>query len=158
MKILFRAYFHQKIFQKKFAENLLGPGSGSGSGRFLKSDPNPVKNRPDPQHCLKVSRTVLPGPPILPINSTKNADHIFPLLLLFSAAGPHTFFAAPTLDENFDAAPTFAAAPAPILINTNPAFCLKQNKTITLEAYELFWQFWMILCYETKPVIRKIDR
>jgi hypothetical protein len=55
MKILFRAYFHQKKFRKKLAENLLGSGSGSGtgsgSGRFRKSDPDPVKNRPDPQHC-----------------------------------------------------------------------------------------------------------
>jgi hypothetical protein len=53
MKILFRAYryFHQKKnFRKKLAENLLG--SGSGSGCFRKSDPDPVKNRPDPQHCL----------------------------------------------------------------------------------------------------------
>jgi hypothetical protein len=31
------------------AESLLG--SGSGSGRFQKSDPDTVKNRPDPQHC-----------------------------------------------------------------------------------------------------------
>jgi hypothetical protein len=55
MKILFRAYFHKKqIFRKKLAENVLGSGSGSGtgsgSGRFQKSDPDPVKNRPDPQH------------------------------------------------------------------------------------------------------------
>jgi hypothetical protein len=72
MKILFRAYFHQKIFRKKLAKNLLGSGSGSGtvtrsetgsgtrtgsgsgfgtgSGRFRKSDPDPVKIRPDPQH------------------------------------------------------------------------------------------------------------
>jgi hypothetical protein len=53
MKILFRAYFHKKNFRKKFAENLLGSGSGSGSGRFRKSDPDPVKNRPDPQHWLQ---------------------------------------------------------------------------------------------------------
>jgi hypothetical protein len=26
--------------------------SGTGSGRFRKSDPDPVKNRPDPQHCF----------------------------------------------------------------------------------------------------------
>jgi hypothetical protein len=38
----------KKIVRKKFAENLFR--SGSGSGRFLKSDPDPVKNRPDPQH------------------------------------------------------------------------------------------------------------
>jgi hypothetical protein len=55
MKILFRAYFDQKIFLiKKLAENLLGSGSGSGSGtgsgseRFRKSDPDPDKNRSDP--------------------------------------------------------------------------------------------------------------
>jgi hypothetical protein len=46
MKILFVAYFHQKILGKKFANNLFR----SGSGRFQKSDPDPVKNRPDPQH------------------------------------------------------------------------------------------------------------
>jgi hypothetical protein len=27
--------------------------SGSGSGRFRLSDPDPVKNRPDPQHCTR---------------------------------------------------------------------------------------------------------
>jgi hypothetical protein len=43
MKILFRAYFHQKNFRKKLA----------GSGRFQKSDPDPVKNRPDPKHSQK---------------------------------------------------------------------------------------------------------
>jgi hypothetical protein len=43
--------FIKKIFRKKLAENLLGSGSGSGTGRFRKSDPNPVKIRPDPQHC-----------------------------------------------------------------------------------------------------------
>jgi hypothetical protein len=53
MKILFRAYFHQKHFRKKsWAENLFWSrsGSGTGSGRFRKSDPDPepVKNRPDP--------------------------------------------------------------------------------------------------------------
>jgi hypothetical protein len=43
----------KKISDKKLAENLLG--SGSGSERFQKSDPDPdpVKNRPDPQHWLK---------------------------------------------------------------------------------------------------------
>jgi hypothetical protein len=39
------------MFRKQMAENLLGSGSGSGSGRFRKLDPDPVKNRPDPQHC-----------------------------------------------------------------------------------------------------------
>jgi hypothetical protein len=38
--------FIKKIFRKKSAKNLLG----SGSGRFRKSDPDPVKNRPDMQH------------------------------------------------------------------------------------------------------------
>jgi hypothetical protein len=51
MKILFRGYLHKKKFRKKLAENLLRSGSGSGSGRFRKSDPDPVTNRPDPQHC-----------------------------------------------------------------------------------------------------------
>jgi hypothetical protein len=55
MKIILRAYFHQNSFQ--LAKNLLGSGSGSGTGsrRFRKSypDPDPVKNRPDPQHCCE---------------------------------------------------------------------------------------------------------
>jgi hypothetical protein len=53
MKKLLRAYFHQKIFQKKVGRKLIrsGSGSGTGSGRFRKSDP--VKNRPDPQHCIQ---------------------------------------------------------------------------------------------------------
>jgi hypothetical protein len=38
-----------KISRKKLAENLLR--SGSGSGRFQKKDPYPVKNLPDPQYC-----------------------------------------------------------------------------------------------------------
>jgi hypothetical protein len=33
------------------AENLFW--SGSGFGRFHKSDPDPVRNRPDPQHGFK---------------------------------------------------------------------------------------------------------
>jgi hypothetical protein len=37
------------------AENFLGLGSGSGSRRFRKSAPDPVKNRPDPQHCIAES-------------------------------------------------------------------------------------------------------
>jgi hypothetical protein len=41
MNLLFRAYFHQK----KLAKNLCR----SGSGRFRKSDPDPVKNHPDLQ-------------------------------------------------------------------------------------------------------------
>jgi hypothetical protein len=51
MKILFRAYFHKKNFRKKLAENLLGSGSRSGSGRFRKSDPDPVKNCLGQQQC-----------------------------------------------------------------------------------------------------------
>jgi hypothetical protein len=35
--------FIKKNFRKKLAENLLG--SGSGSGRFRKSDPDPVKKK-----------------------------------------------------------------------------------------------------------------
>jgi hypothetical protein len=49
MKILLEHIFIKQNFRKKLAENLLG--SGFGSGRFRKSDPDPVKNRPDPQHC-----------------------------------------------------------------------------------------------------------
>jgi hypothetical protein len=45
MTELFRAYFRKKLFGGNFAENLFRPGSGC----FRKSDPNPVKNRPDPQ-------------------------------------------------------------------------------------------------------------
>jgi hypothetical protein len=40
--------FIKKNFRKKLAENLLG--SGSGSGRFRKTHPDPVKNLLDPQH------------------------------------------------------------------------------------------------------------
>jgi hypothetical protein len=53
MKILCGAYFIKKISGKKFAENLFRSGSGSesgtGSGRFQKTDSDPVKNCPDPQ-------------------------------------------------------------------------------------------------------------
>jgi hypothetical protein len=41
--------FMKTMVRKKLAENL--SGSGSGSGRFRKSDPDPVKNRPDLQYC-----------------------------------------------------------------------------------------------------------
>jgi hypothetical protein len=34
------------------AEHLLGSRSGTGSGRFRLSDPDPVKNPLDPQHCV----------------------------------------------------------------------------------------------------------
>jgi hypothetical protein len=52
MIILFEHISAKKISRGKLSEILLGSGSGSGtgSGRFRKSVPNPVKNRPDPQH------------------------------------------------------------------------------------------------------------
>jgi hypothetical protein len=50
MKIFLEHILIKKMCRKKSAENLLG--SGSGSGRFRKSDPDPVKNRADTQHCL----------------------------------------------------------------------------------------------------------
>jgi hypothetical protein len=53
MKLLFRAYFHQKNFWKKVGLNLYR----SGSGRFQKSDLDSVKNRPDPQHWFQAHRT-----------------------------------------------------------------------------------------------------
>jgi hypothetical protein len=40
----------KKVFGRNLAENLFR--SGSGSGRLRKSDPDPVKNRPDLQHWL----------------------------------------------------------------------------------------------------------
>jgi hypothetical protein len=46
INILFGAYFRQNISSRNFAENVFR----SGSGRFQKSDQDPVKNRPDPQH------------------------------------------------------------------------------------------------------------
>jgi hypothetical protein len=48
---------HENTFLEHFLsktlllENLLRSGSGSGSGRFQKSDPDPVEKRHDPQHC-----------------------------------------------------------------------------------------------------------
>jgi hypothetical protein len=44
MNILYRAYFHTKISRRNLPENLLR--------RFQKSDPDPVKNRPNPKHCF----------------------------------------------------------------------------------------------------------
>jgi hypothetical protein len=41
-----------KNYIRNLAENLIR-SSGSGFGRFQKSDPDPVKNCPDPQHCSK---------------------------------------------------------------------------------------------------------
>jgi hypothetical protein len=35
-------------------QNLYGLGSGSGPSKFEKSDPDPDKNCPDPQHWLLV--------------------------------------------------------------------------------------------------------
>jgi hypothetical protein len=57
MTIPFRAYFRKTKFRRNLAENLLR----SGSGRFRKSDPDPVKNRPDPQHWCShmLNHTVL---------------------------------------------------------------------------------------------------
>jgi hypothetical protein len=40
----------KKISKKKSANDLLRSGSGTGSGCFQKSDPDPEKNYPDPQH------------------------------------------------------------------------------------------------------------
>jgi hypothetical protein len=37
--------------RRNLIENLFR--SGSGSGLFQKSDPDPVQNRQDPQHCLQ---------------------------------------------------------------------------------------------------------
>jgi hypothetical protein len=48
MRYFLEHIFIKKISRKKLAENLFR--SGSGSGRFKKSDPYPGKNRPDPQH------------------------------------------------------------------------------------------------------------
>jgi hypothetical protein len=50
MNILFRAYFGQQNFVKKILRKFIR--SGSGAGRFRKSDPDPVKNHPYPQHCI----------------------------------------------------------------------------------------------------------
>jgi hypothetical protein len=41
-------WFIKKVSRRKLAENLFG--SGYGSGRFQKSDPDPVKNLSDPQN------------------------------------------------------------------------------------------------------------
>jgi hypothetical protein len=56
MNILFRAYSNQQNFQKKLAKNCCKSESGSGFGCFRKSDQDPVKNLPDPQHCLEFYR------------------------------------------------------------------------------------------------------
>jgi hypothetical protein len=45
-----RIRIRSEFFRRNLAENLYWPGSGSG--RFRKSDPDPVKNRLDQQHCL----------------------------------------------------------------------------------------------------------
>jgi hypothetical protein len=51
MNVLFKAYFRKKkISRRNLDEILLRSGSISGSRRFQKLDPNPVKNHPDPQH------------------------------------------------------------------------------------------------------------
>jgi hypothetical protein len=66
MKILFIAFFIKKNFRKKLAENLLGSGSGCGSGRFRKSDPDPVQNRPDPQLCFQYIKKTVRGRMVQP--------------------------------------------------------------------------------------------
>jgi hypothetical protein len=48
----FGAYTHGQISRRNFAKNLFRSVSGTGLGRFQKSDPDPVKNYSDPQHCL----------------------------------------------------------------------------------------------------------
>jgi hypothetical protein len=50
---LFRAYFGQKNFQKKLVLNFIRVRIRIRNRirPFLKVDPDPVKNRPDPQHC-----------------------------------------------------------------------------------------------------------
>jgi hypothetical protein len=55
MIILFEHISAKKISRGNLSEIILGSGSGTGfgSGRFRKSDPDPVKNQLDPQHCLK---------------------------------------------------------------------------------------------------------
>jgi hypothetical protein len=53
MNLNFRADLHQKkISGRNLAENLYR--SGSRFGRIQKSGPEPVKNRPDPQHCREL--------------------------------------------------------------------------------------------------------
>jgi hypothetical protein len=90
MKILFRAYFHQKIFRKKLAKNLLGSGSGSRnrngsrSGHFQKSDPDPD---PDPQHCRHVTR-LQSGIPVVSIVVVSSAE-VSIAVLVVSIAEPH---------------------------------------------------------------------
>jgi hypothetical protein len=54
MNILFKAFSSRKL-DKYLFRSRSGSGTKSGSGRFQKSDPYPVKNRPDPQHWFKHS-------------------------------------------------------------------------------------------------------
>jgi hypothetical protein len=53
MDILLRAFLPKKNSRRDLDEHLYR----SGSCRFQKSDPDPVQNRPDPQHC----RMTVPG-------------------------------------------------------------------------------------------------
>jgi hypothetical protein len=68
-RIFFRAYFHQKNFQKEVGRKFIRvrirsrnririrtfSKVGPGFGRFRKSDPDPVKIRPDPQNCFEAT-------------------------------------------------------------------------------------------------------
>jgi hypothetical protein len=47
MNIIFKNITAKKMSRRNLVENLVR--SGSGSKRFQKSDPDPIKNRPDPQ-------------------------------------------------------------------------------------------------------------
>jgi hypothetical protein len=56
-----------KISRRNLAENSLNSfRSGSRSGRFQKSDPDPVKNRPDPQHWFLHLESFTCAKPLLP--------------------------------------------------------------------------------------------
>jgi hypothetical protein len=54
MNILFRSYFRKNISRINVSESLFWSGSGFGSGHFQKLNPDPVKNRPHPQHHYTV--------------------------------------------------------------------------------------------------------
>jgi hypothetical protein len=79
MKILLEHIFFKKKFRKKLAENVLG--AGSGSGRFRKSDLDPVKNRPDPQHCSKVSYSGIVSITTTKINLIRSTTNLMAIQL-----------------------------------------------------------------------------